>query len=80
MIATAGCFNPRSAKVWSSPQNGRTHRSRLRRMERAVGFEPTQCQVGSLVPFRLATPARKMVQGVGVEPTTSRLSIARSAN
>jgi hypothetical protein len=27
-------------------------------MERAVGFEPTQCQVGSLVPFRLATPAQ----------------------
>ena len=28
-------------------------------MERAVGFEPTQCQVGSLVPFRLATPAQE---------------------
>ena len=27
-------------------------------MERAVGFEPTQCQDGSLVPFRLATPAQ----------------------
>ena len=49
-------------------------------MERAVGFEPTQCQVGSLVPFRLATPAQEMVQGVGVEPTISRLSIACSAS
>jgi hypothetical protein len=29
------------------------------KLERAVGFEPTQCQVGSLVPFRLATPAQK---------------------
>jgi hypothetical protein len=28
-------------------------------MERAAGFEPTQCQDGSLVPFRLATPAQK---------------------
>ena len=28
-------------------------------MERAVGFEPTQCQDGSLVPFRLATPAQE---------------------
>src|SRR6516225_3390630 len=27
-------------------------------LERAVGFEPTHCQVGSLVPYRLATPAQ----------------------
>jgi hypothetical protein len=27
-------------------------------VERAVGFEPTHCQVGSLVPCRLATPAQ----------------------
>ena len=29
----------------------------IARLERAEGFEPTQCQGGSLVPFRLATPA-----------------------
>lgn len=28
-------------------------------VERAVGFEPTKCQDGSLVPFRLATPAQE---------------------
>jgi hypothetical protein len=32
---------------------------RSERLERAVGIEPTQCQVGSLVPFRLATPAQE---------------------
>ena len=28
-------------------------------MDRAVGFEPTHCQDGSLVPYRLATPAQE---------------------
>jgi hypothetical protein len=38
---------------------GPAHTSALLLMERAVGFEPTQCQDGSLVPFRLATPAQE---------------------
>ena len=37
-------------------------------MERAVGFEPTQCQVGSLVPFRLATPAKEWSREWGLNP------------
>jgi hypothetical protein len=32
---------------------------RSERLERAVGIEPTHCQVGSLVPYRLATPAQE---------------------
>jgi hypothetical protein len=32
---------------------------RAERLERAVGFERTQCQDGSLVPYRLATPAQE---------------------
>ena len=41
-------------------------------MERAVGFEPTPCQDGNLVPFRLATPAQN---GPGSGSRTHDLAI-----
>jgi hypothetical protein len=52
--------NPPSAQTrWAISPRRKTSWIRAERLERAVGFEPTQCQVGSLVPFRLATPAQR---------------------